>query len=128
LDSVFVTTIIEDVSSWIILLAAIASFYYALKLLLAMRKGQMQESWVYIAFAAFSGLLAMLVEVDLDNPVSDSIASVLGNFELVFMAISSVLLFLGFRAQLRIWRPKGFNKPIKDVLEIPDSPIKKQID
>src|ERR1700730_10219585 len=119
MDFSFLTTIMEDAISWIIFLASIASFYYALKLLKAMRKGLMQRSWVYIAFGAFSALVAMLIEVDLDNILSTLISSALRELELIFMAISTVLFFLGFRAQLQIWKPKGFNKPIDGSEEIP---------
>jgi drug/metabolite transporter (DMT)-like permease len=119
LDFSFLATINDDVTGWIILLASIASFYYAVKLLLVMRKGQMQKSWVYIAFGAFSGLVGMLIETNVDNVLNGFVANILGNLEFVFMAISSVLLFLGFRAQLQIWIPKNFNKPIQSVEEIP---------
>ena len=107
------TVLVEDAISWVVLLAAMGSLYYALKLLRMMRKGRMQKSWAIITFGAFFGLLAMLIEVDTDLALFDAIANFLSELELIFMGTSSVLLLFGFRDQLRSWRPKNFNEPLE---------------
>jgi hypothetical protein len=81
--------------------------YYASRILLQMRTGELEKSWRYLVAGAY--LIEAAVVILLIQEVvtfSSIISSIAGHLGATMLVIGAVYVLLGFRAHYRVFSPK----------------------
>jgi hypothetical protein len=97
--------------------AILGIFYYALRILETMRRGNLEQSWKYLSVGAMFAIAAMIAVIILDIPQNTPVASSNGltfsDLPLSFAAAATTSFLLGFRSHYLVWHPKGMNEKEK---------------
>lgn len=92
--------------------------YYASRILLQMRTGELEKSWRYLVAGAYlieaAVMILLIQEVTAFSSVISSIAGHLGATMLV---IGAVYILLGFRAHHRVFSPKHPSVKMEELIE-----------
>jgi len=102
----------------IALFTVLGMAYYATKILLQMRTGELEKSWKYLVAGAYlieAAIIILLVqEVFLVNA---GMASVVTHLAVTLLVVGAVYIFLGFRAHHQVFNPRSPELKMQDIIE-----------
>lgn len=102
----------------IALLTVLGMAFYASKILLQMRTGELEKSWKYLVAAAYlveAAIIILLIEEVVFLNVEMS--SVITHLAVTLLVIGAAYIFLGFRAHYQVFNPKHPELKMEDVIE-----------
>jgi predicted membrane channel-forming protein YqfA (hemolysin III family) len=100
------------------LVAVLGMAYYASRILLQMRTGELEKTWRYLVAGAY--LIAAAVTILLVQEVvtlSSLISSIATHLGVTMLVIGSLYILFGFRAHYRVFSPKHPNVKMDELIE-----------
>jgi hypothetical protein len=102
----------------IALFTVLGMAYYASRILLQMRTGELEKSWKYLVAGAYlveAAIIMLLIgEVFLFNSTT---VSLIAHLAVTLLVVGAVYIFLGFRAHYQVFNPRHPELKMEDVIE-----------
>jgi hypothetical protein len=102
----------------IALFTVLGMAYYASRILLQMRTGELEKSWKYLVAGAYlvESAIIMLLVGEVFFPGTETI-SIVSHLAVTLLVVGAVYIFLGFRAHYQVFNPKYPELKMEDVIE-----------
>jgi anaerobic C4-dicarboxylate transporter len=102
----------------IALVTVLGIAYYASRILLQMRTGELEKSWRYLVASSYliEAAVVMLLVESVFN-LSSLISQIMAHLGVTMLVIGVLYIFLGFRAHFRVFSPKHPNVKMEDIIE-----------
>ncbi len=102
----------------IALFTVLGMAYYATRILLQMRTGELEKSWKYLVAGAYlleaAIIILLIAEV---FPLSEVMSSVITHIAVTLLVVGAVYIFLGFRAHFQVFNPRHPELKMEDVID-----------
>jgi drug/metabolite transporter (DMT)-like permease len=102
----------------IALFTVLGMAYYATRILLQMRTGELEKSWKYLVAGAYlveaAIVLLLVAEFFFQN---SSMSFILSHLSVTLLVVGAVYIFLGFRAHYQVFNPRYPELKMQDVIE-----------